>query len=267
MESMSKNLSVDVHNITVSYSGAPVLWDVDFELPSGILAGIIGPNGSGKTTLLKTIMGIVKPVSGNVKIFDSKIDKVRSKIAYVPQRESVDWEFPISVMEVVLMGRYSNKNIFKKTTKADKEIAREAIESVGMLEFKNRQISELSGGQQQRVFIARALAQKADLYFMDEPFAGVDMATEKTILQILLKLKEEGKTVLIVHHDLRTVREYFDYTILLNTRLVAAGNTGDVLTEENLNNAYGARLTLLEEVGKEIQKKDFPLREKDFDDK
>lgn len=264
---MSEKISVDVHNITVSYSGAPVLWDLDFELPTGILAGIIGPNGSGKTTLLKTIMGIIKPVSGNVKIFASNIDKVRGKIAYVPQRETVDWEFPISVMEVVLMGRYSEKNIFRRTTKADKEIAREALESVGMLEFKNRQISELSGGQQQRVFIARALTQKADLYFMDEPFAGVDMATEKTILQILLRLKDEGKTVLIVHHDLRTVREYFDYTILLNTRLVAAGNTPEVLTEKNLNDAYGARLTLLEEVGKEIQKKDFPLREKDFDDK
>ena len=264
---MSEKISVDVHNITVSYSGAPVLWDVDFELPNGILAGIIGPNGSGKTTLLKTIMGIIKPVSGNVKIFDSNINKVRGKIAYVPQRETVDWEFPISVMEVVLMGRYSGKNIFQRTTKVDKEIAREALESVGMLEFKNRQISELSGGQQQRVFIARALTQKADLYFMDEPFAGVDMATEKTILQILLRLKDEGKTVLIVHHDLRTVREYFDYTILLNTRLVAAGNTPEVLTEKNLNDAYGARLTLLEEVGKEIQKQEFPLREKDFDDK
>ncbi|MCB0476717.1 MAG: metal ABC transporter ATP-binding protein [Crocinitomicaceae bacterium] len=264
---MNEQISIDVHNITVSYTGAPVLWDVDFELPSGILAGIIGPNGSGKTTLLKTIMDIVKPDSGNVKVFGSPIDKVRSRIAYVPQRESVDWQFPISVMEVVLMGRYSGKGLFRKTTKADKEIAAEALESVGMLKFKNRQISELSGGQQQRVFIARALAQKADLYFMDEPFAGVDMATEKTILEVLLKLKEDGKTVLIVHHDLRTVREYFDYTILLNTRLVAFGKTADVLTGENLDKAYGARLTLLEEIGKEIKKKDFPIREKDFDDK
>lgn len=264
---MKEIKSIDVHNITVSYTGAPVLWDVDFELPSGILAGIIGPNGSGKTTLLKTIMDIVKPDSGNVKVFGSDIDKVRSKIAYVPQRESVDWQFPINVMEVVLMGRYSGKGLFRRTTKADKEIATEALESVGMLAFKNRQISELSGGQQQRVFIARALAQKAELYFMDEPFAGVDMATEKTILEILLKLKDEGKTVLIVHHDLRTVREFFDYTILLNTRLVASGKTSEVLTEQNLNEAYGARLTLLEEIGKEIKKKDFPIREKDFDDK
>lgn len=264
---MADKTSIDVHNITVSYSGAPVLWDVDFELPQGILAGIIGPNGSGKTTLLKTIMGIVKPVSGNVRVFQSDIDKVRNRIAYVPQRETVDWQFPISVMEVVLMGRYAGKALFKRTTKADKEIAREALESVGMLSFKDRQISELSGGQQQRVFIARALAQKADLYFMDEPFAGVDMATEKTILEVLLNLKEQGKTVLLVHHDLRTVREYFDYTILLNTRLVASGKTSDVLTEEKLNEAYGARLTLLEEIGKEIKKKEFPLREKDFDDK
>jgi manganese/zinc/iron transport system ATP- binding protein len=264
---MERKKIIDVHNVTVSYGGAPVLWDIDFELPNGVLAGIIGPNGSGKTTLLKTIMGIIKPVSGNVKVFGSNIDKVRSKIAYVPQRETVDWEFPIDVMEVVLMGRYSKSNIFKRVTKADKGIAKEALESVGMLSFSNRQISELSGGQQQRVFLARALAQKADLYFMDEPFAGVDMATEKTILDILLKLKDQGKTVLIVHHDLRTVREYFDYVTLLNTRLVAYGPTAEILTEENLNKAYGARLTLLEEVGKEIKQKDFPLREKDFDDK
>jgi len=264
---MKNKYAVDVHNITVSYGGAPVLWDVDFELPEGQIIGVIGPNGSGKTTLLKTIMGIVKPVSGNVKIFNSKIEKVRSKVAYVPQRESVDWQFPINVMEVVLMGRYSKANIFKRTTKVDKEIATEALESVGMLPFSERQISELSGGQQQRVFIARALAQKADLYFMDEPFAGVDMATEKTILNILLKLKDEGKTVLIVHHDLQTVKEYFDYVVLLNTRLVASGPTKEILTEENINTAYGAKLTLLEEVAKEIKKTDFPLREKDFDDK
>lgn len=259
--------SIDVHNVTVSYGSIPVLWDVDFELPVGQIIGVIGPNGSGKTTLLKTIMGIVKPVSGNIKIFGSTIDKVRSKIAYVPQRETVDWQFPINVMDVVLMGRYSKSNIFKRTTKADHEIAKESLESVGMLAFSNRQISELSGGQQQRVFLARALAQKADLYFMDEPFAGVDMATEKTILNILLKLKESGKTVLIVHHDLQTVKEYFDHVVLLNTRLIAAGPTAEILTEENINTAYGAKLTLLEAVRKEIKQKDFPMREKDFDDK
>lgn len=267
MESMENNSIIDVHNVTVSYGGAPVLWDIDFEMPSGVLAGIIGPNGSGKTTLLKTVMGIIKPVSGNIKVFDRPIDKVRSRIAYVPQRESVDWQFPISVMEVVLMGRYSKKNIFKRTSKADKEIALEALDNVGMTEFSNRQISELSGGQQQRVFLARALAQNADLYFMDEPFAGVDMATERTILNILLQLKKEGKTVLLVHHDLQTVNKYFDRVVLLNTRVIAQGPTQDILTEENLNKAYGAKLTLLEEVGKEIKMKDFPLREKDFDDK
>lgn len=262
---MKNQVSIEVHNLTVSYDGGPVLWDIDFELPQGEIIGVIGPNGSGKTTLLKAIMGLLEPASGFIKIFDKPIDEVREKIAYVPQRESVDWDFPASVFDVVLMGRYRKKNLLKRTNKADVEIANQCIEKVGLTEFKNRQISQLSGGQQQRVFIARALAQKADIYLMDEPFVGVDAATESSILNLLKEMKDEGKTVLIIHHDLQTVSEYFDYLVLLNTRLIAKGNLQEVLTKENLSNAYGGQLTLLSKVVELIKKTEFPIREKDVD--
>lgn len=262
---MKNKVSIEVHNLTVSYDGAPVLWDIDFELPEGQIIGVIGPNGSGKTTLLKAIMGLLEPSSGFVKIFDKPLEEVRDKVAYVPQRESVDWDFPASVFDVVLMGRYRKKNLLKRTNKADIEIANQCIEKVGLTEFKNRQISQLSGGQQQRVFIARALAQKADVYLMDEPFVGVDAATESSILNLLQEMKDEGKTVLIIHHDLQTVSEYFDYIVLLNTRLIAKGNLQEVLTKENLSNAYGGQLTLLSKVVELIRKTEFPIREKDVD--
>jgi manganese/zinc/iron transport system ATP- binding protein len=251
--------------LTTSYSNAPVLWDIDFELPSGAIIGVIGPNGSGKTTLLKTIMGILSPDSGYVKIFNRSLDEVRDRVAYVPQRETVDWDFPASVYDVVMMGRYRKSNLFKRANKADIEIVEKSIEKVGLSEFKNRQISELSGGQQQRVFIARALAQKADLYLMDEPFVGVDAATESSILAILQEMREEGKTVIIIHHDLQTVSEYFDYLVLLNTTLVAKGPLQEVLTKENLSNAYGGELTLLAKVVDIIKRTEFPVREKDVD--
>ncbi|OIQ28698.1 MAG: manganese ABC transporter ATP-binding protein [Crocinitomix sp. MedPE-SWsnd] len=262
---MKNQVSVEVHNLTVSYDGGPVLWDIDFELPQGQIIGIIGPNGSGKTTLLKSIMGLVEPSSGFVKIYDKNLDDVRERVAYVPQRESVDWDFPASVFDVVMMGRYRKKNLLKRTNKADVEIVNQSIEKVGLTEFKNRQISQLSGGQQQRVFIARALAQKADLYLMDEPFVGVDAATESSILALLQEMKADGKTVLIIHHDLQTVSEYFDYLVLLNTRLIAKGNLQEVLTKENLSNAYGGQLTLLSKVVDLIKKTEFPIREKDVD--
>ena len=262
---MKKKVSVEVHNLTVSYDGGPVLWDIDFELPQGQIIGIIGPNGSGKTTLLKSIMGLIEPSSGFVKIYDKNLDDVRNRVAYVPQRESVDWDFPASVFDVVMMGRYGKKNLLKRTNKADVEIVNQSIEKVGLTEYKNRQISQLSGGQQQRVFIARALAQKADLYLMDEPFVGVDAATESSILSLLQEMKEEGKTVLIIHHDLQTVSEYFDYLVLLNTRLIAKGSLQEVLTKENLSNAYGGQLTLLSKVVELIRKTEFPIREKDMD--
>ncbi len=257
--------SIEVHNLTTTYGGAPVLWDIDFELPSGQIIGIIGPNGSGKTTLLKTIMGLLEPASGYVKIFDQSLEKVREKVAYVPQRESVDWDFPASVYDVVMLGRYRKHNLFKRTKEPDKEIVLQCIEKVGLTEFKDRQISQLSGGQQQRVFVARALAQGADLYLMDEPFVGVDAATENSILALLSQMKNDGKTVVIIHHDLQTVSDYFDYLILLNTRLIAMGSPSEVLTKENLSNAYGGQLTLLDKVVNLIKQNEFPIREKDTD--
>lgn len=262
---MKENCVIEVHNLTTTYGGAPVLWDIDFELPAGQIIGVIGPNGSGKTTLLKTIMGLLEPSSGYVKILDKELDKIREKVAYVPQRESVDWDFPASVFDVVMMGRYRTNNLFRRSNKTDIAIVNESIEKVGLTEFKSRQISQLSGGQQQRVFIARALAQKADIYLMDEPFVGVDAATENSILKLLKEMKETGKTVLIIHHDLQTVSDYFDYLVLLNTRLIAKGTPQEVLTEENLTNAYGGQLTLLAKVANLIKVNQFPIREKDVD--
>src|SRR6056300_1439189 len=257
--------SIEVHNLTVSYHSKPVLWDVDFELPKGKIIGVVGPNGSGKTTMLKTVMGLMKPDSGYTEIFGQPLDKVRERVSYVPQRESVDWDFPADVMDVVLMGRYRKNNLFKRITKEDRRIATEALEKVNLLEFADRQISQLSGGQQQRVFIARALAQKADVYLMDEPFVGVDAATENAILSLLEEMKAQGKTVLIIHHDLQTVSDYFDYLVLLNTRLIAKGTPQEVLTKENLSNAYGGQLTLLAKVANLIKENEFPIREKDMD--
>lgn len=262
---MKEQCSIEVHNLTTTYGNTPVLWDVDFELPSGQIIGIIGPNGSGKTTLLKTIMGLLVPASGYVKIFDKNIDQMRERIAYVPQRESVDWDFPASVFDVVKMGRYRSNNLFRRSTKTDLAIVEESIEKVGLSDFRNRQISQLSGGQQQRVFIARALAQKADIYLMDEPFVGVDAATENAILSLLQEMKKDGKTVLMIHHDLQTVSDYFDYLVLLNTRLIAKGTPQEVLTEENLSNAYGGQLTLLAKVANLIKENEFPIRERDVD--
>lgn len=263
---MKKNIALEAHNLTVSYGSRPVLWDVDFEMPEGQLIGVIGPNGSGKTTLLKTIMGLIEPLSGYVEIFGSDIDSVRERVSYVPQRESVDWDFPASVMDVVLMGRYANNGLFSRVSKEDREIAENALRRVGMEGFKKRQISRLSGGQQQRVFLARALAQQADFYLMDEPFAGVDAASERAILDMLSAMKSEGKTLVIVHHDLSTAAEFFDQIILMNTRLVAAGPTSEVLTKENLQMAYGAQLTVLSRVADMVKEKDFPVREKNRKD-
>ena len=251
----------------MAYDQVPVLWDVDFELPKGKIIGVIGPNGSGKTTLLKTIMGLIKPASGFTKIFDNSLDNVRDKVAYVPQRESVDWDFPASVKDVVEMGRYRKNQLFRRLTKTDKQLVETAIEKVKLSAFKDRQISQLSGGQQQRVFLARALAQGAEIFFMDEPFVGVDATTESAILDLLTEMRNEGKTVVIVHHDLQTVSGYFDHLVLLNTRLIAAGPTQEVLTEENLSNAYGGQLTLLSKIQSIIKEKSFPIREKGYEEK
>ena len=263
---MSQN-SIEVHNLSVAYNRIPVLWDIDFELPQGQIIGIVGPNGSGKSTLLKAIMGLVPLSSGFSKIFDKELDLVREKVAYVPQRESVDWNFPATVEDVVRMGRYKRGKLFNRLSSIDKQLAIEAIEKVKLTPYKDRQISQLSGGQQQRVFLARALAQGADVFVMDEPFVGVDVATEKTILELLISMKNEGKTVVIVHHDLQTVSDSFDYLVLLNTRLIAHGPTKEILTEENLQATYGGQLNLLSKMQNLIKNKDFPMREKGFEDK
>ncbi|HVD99096.1 MAG TPA: ABC transporter ATP-binding protein [Cytophagaceae bacterium] len=257
----AENPILEVHDLTVSYNRKPVLWGVDFTLPKGVLVGIIGPNGAGKSTLIKTIMGLIPAGSGFVKIFDKKLDDVRGRVSYVPQRESVDWDFPASAFDVVLMGRYGKLGLFKRPRKADKEVAMECLEKVGMQQFANRQISQLSGGQQQRVFLARALAQDAELYFMDEPFAGVDAATEAAIIELLKAMTAAGKTVVVVHHDLQSVKEYFNWVLLLNMRLVASGPTDKIFNSELLNETYGGKLTLLARVGELLAKQEIPVRE------
>mgnify|MGYP001099690536 CR=1 FL=1 len=257
-----KDIAIETHNLTVSYNRRPVLWNIDFKLPVGQIIGIIGPNGSGKTTLLKAIMGLVKSSSGYVKIFDQELEDVRARISYVPQRESVDWDFPASVMDVVLMGRYRSHNLFKRIQQKDRDLAAEALEKVNMLEYSKRQINQLSGGQQQRVFIARSLAQGADLYIMDEPFVGVDAATEEAILKLFAEMKAEGKTVVVVHHDLQTAKDYFDWIVLLNTRMVAAGPKEEIFNQDLLQEAYGGKLDVLSKVGELVRERDFPIREK-----
>jgi manganese/zinc/iron transport system ATP- binding protein len=264
---MKNQTSIEVHNLSVAYNRIPVLWDIDFELPTGQIIGIVGPNGSGKSTLLKAIMNLIPLSSGFTKVFDKELNLVRERVAYVPQRETVDWNFPASVEDVVRMGRYKPGKLFNRFTATDKKLALDAIEKVKLTSLKDRQISQLSGGQQQRVFLARALAQGAELYIMDEPFVGVDVATEKAILELLTEMKNDGKTVVIVHHDLQTVSNSFDYLVLLNTRLIAHGKTQDVLTEENLSATYGGQLNLLSKIQNLIKNTDLPMREKGFEDK
>jgi manganese/zinc/iron transport system ATP- binding protein len=238
---------LSVHDLTVAYHRKPVLWDVDFDVPEGQLVGIIGPNGAGKSTLLKAVLDLVPKASGRVMIYGAPYAQQRQLVGYVPQRESVDWDFPVNAVDVVAMGRYGRIGWFRPVSRAHRAAALAALERVGLVEYARRQISQLSGGQQQRVFLARALAQDARLYFMDEPFAGVDAATEKAIVEILHDLRSHGKTVIVVHHDLQTVREYYDYVLLINMRIVAHGPTATTFTPENLRKTYGGRLTLLDE--------------------
>src|SRR5687767_7279272 len=240
--------ALEVHDLTVSYHRKPVLWNVDLAIPRGKLVGIIGPNGAGKSTLIKAIMGLLPLSSGWVQVFGQPVEQQRDKIGYVPQRESVDWTFPVTALDVVLMGRYGAIPWYRRIGRRDRQRARECLEKVGMIPYASRQISNLSGGQQQRVFLARALAQDSQIYLMDEPFSGVDAATESAIVKILQELREAGKTVLVVNHDLQTAREYFDMLILINMRLVAFGPTEEVYTTELLQKTYGGRLTILSDV-------------------
>lgn len=256
-----EQIALEVHDLTVAYDRKPVLWDIDMKIPSGKIVGIVGPNGAGKSTLIKAIMGLLPNTSGFIRIFDKPLDEVRQHVSYVPQRESVDWDFPASVLDVVLMGRYGKLGLFRRPRKADVMAAMDALRQVGMDAYSKRQISQLSGGQQQRVFLARALAQQADIYLMDEPFAGVDAATEKTIISLLREMAARGKTVIVVHHDLQSVTTYFDWVILLNMRLTAYGDTKTTFTPELLQETYGGKLTLLSEVGDLMQKNRYPHRE------
>jgi manganese/zinc/iron transport system ATP- binding protein len=233
-----------VRDLTVAYREEPVLWDIDVDVPESSLTAIVGPNGAGKSTLIKTVLNLVEPASGRVLVYGKPYAEARQRVAYVPQRGSVDWDFPTSALDVVTMGRYGRLGWFRRPTKQDREAAMEALRNVGMEAFARRQISQLSGGQQQRVFLARALAQDAQLYLMDEPFQGVDATTERAIITVLQALKREGRTVVVVHHDLETVPEYFDRVILLNVRLIASGAVGEVFTPENLRRTYGSRADL-----------------------
>ncbi len=233
-----KKFAISIKDLTVAYQEKPVVWDLDFFVPAQTLLGIIGPNGSGKTTLLKSILGIIKPTTGSIKIFGEAYSRSTHNIAYVPQKNSVDWSFPISVFDVVLMGRYGHFSFFSRPSKIDKDIAMHALSMVNMQDFSMRHINQLSGGQQQRVFLARALAQQADIFILDEPFAGIDMVTEQIILQLLQQLRDQGKTIIVVHHDINTVQKYFDWTFLMNIKHIALGPTNVVLTPENITQTF-----------------------------
>lgn len=257
---MSSAPPIEVHDLTVAYQHRPVLWDVDVSFPEGRLIAIVGPNGAGKSTLIRAIMGLVPLASGHVAIYGKTLDQSRSQVAYVPQRGSVDWDFPTTAYDVALMGRYGSLPLFGRPRKRDREIARESLAKVGMSDYGHRQISQLSGGQQQRVFLARALAQQARIYLMDEPFAGVDAATEAAILGLLQELRAAGNTVIVVHHDLQTVPEYFDEALLLNLRAVAYGPVAEVFTTENLQKTYGGQLHLLTDVGERLRAQEWSQR-------
>ncbi len=237
---------LDIHDVTVAYHRKPVLWDVDLIIDKPQLAAIVGPNGAGKSTLIKAALGLIPMASGSIRIFGDPVAKVRKRIGYVPQRESVDWDFPVSVLDVVLMGTYGRLGWFRRPGVTERHWARECLATVGLADYERQQIGQLSGGQQQRVFLARALAQRADIYFMDEPMAGVDAATERIIFDLLADLRQQGKTIIAVHHDLRTVPQYFDSVALLIVRLVASGPVETTFTPENLRKTYGGRLAVLD---------------------
>lgn len=243
---MNNTQPLEIHDMTVAYHRKPVLWDVDIDVPESTLTGIIGPNGAGKSTMIKAALGLIPLSSGWVKYWGQPLNKERQRVGYVPQRESVDWDFPVTARDVVMMGRYGKLGWIKRPGATDRQAANQALERLGIADLANRQISNLSGGQQQRVFLARALVQEADIYFMDEPFVGVDAKTEKAIIALLSELRQEGKAVLVVHHDLSTIEEYFDRLILINMRVVASGSTAEVFTQDLLRKTYGGRLTVLD---------------------
>ncbi len=231
--------ALEVHRLTVSYGGRPVLWDVDVAFPAGALSAIVGPNGAGKSTLLKAALGLTPTDAGQTLIDGRPVRGARDRVAYVPQRDTIDWDFPITVREVVEMGRYAQTGWFRRVARSEAALVDDCLERVGMGGYRSRQIGQLSGGQRQRVFIARALAQQASVMLMDEPFAGVDARTEASILELLRDLRVEGRSIVVVHHDLETVRAAFDWALLLNVRTVAAGPVAEVLTPDVVRRAYG----------------------------
>jgi manganese/zinc/iron transport system ATP- binding protein len=243
--------AIEVTDLTVAYGERPVLWDVDLNVPPGTLMAIVGPNGAGKTTLIKAILGLLPIAAGQVLIYGQPYAEQRRMVGYVPQRGSVDWDFPTSVLDVVTMGRYGALGWFRRPGRTEREQAMTALAQVGMADYAHRQISQLSGGQQQRTFLARALVQDAQVYFMDEPFQGVDATTERAIVDLLKSLRGAGKTVVAVHHDLQTVPEYFDWVTLLNVRRVASGPVDEVFTDENLRQTYGGRVGFLTRNGEQ----------------
>ena len=240
-----RRMALSIEDLTVAYHSKPAIWDIDLDVPEGVLMGIVGPNGAGKSTLIKAILNLVPRAAGSVAFYGAPYEKARSLLGYVPQRGSVDWDFPTSVLDVVSMGLYGKLGWLRRPGRQERQLAFDALEQVGMAELASRQISQLSGGQQQRTFLARALVQDAQIYFMDEPFAAVDAVTERAIVQILRQLKEQRKTVIVVHHDLQTVEEYFDWLTLLNVEVIAAGPTPRVFTPENLGATYGGRMAFL----------------------
>ncbi len=252
--------AIDITDLTVAYQDKPVLWDVDLKVPPGVLLAIVGPNGAGKTTLIKAALGLIKPVAGQTLILGAPYAEQRRLVGYVPQRGSVDWDFPTNVLDVVMMGRYGRLGWLRRPAREDRERALEALEKVGMARFAERQIRQLSGGKQQRNFLARALVQDAQVYFMDEPFQGVDATTERAIVELLKELRAAGKSVVVVHHDLQTVTEYFDWVLLLNVRRIAAGPVGTVFTEDNLRRAYGGRVGFLDSNGQAKEQRREPVR-------
>lgn len=247
MAKKDESPALQIRQLTVNYDKTPVLWDISLEVPAGLLVAIIGPNGAGKSTLIKAALGLVPITSGKVTFFGKDLKDVRLQVAYVPQRESVDWDFPITVRDLVLMGRYGKIGMFRWASKADLERVNHYLDMVGMMPYANRQISQLSGGQQQRAFLARALVQEADVYFMDEPFAGIDIATETILMNVMRALRDDGKTLFVVHHDLNTVESYFDWVIMLNMRLVTCGRTSEVYNANTLMTTYGKSYALFDE--------------------
>ena len=249
----SPDAILDIHDMTVAYDRRPVLWNVDLTLVEPGLVAIVGPNGAGKSTLIKAVMGLIPVTSGHVTAWGRSVDEQRRRIGYVPQRETVDWGFPINVLDTVLMGTYGELGWFRRPKARHRQRALDCLERVDMLDFAKRQIGQLSGGQQQRVFLARALVQDADLYFMDEPMAGVDAATERIIFDLLKALRDAGRTIVVVHHDLRTVAEHFDEVVLLNVRVVASGPVATTFVPEKLQATYRGRLSILDTMAEAVR--------------